>query len=134
MRLGCFAVTVLFLIYMAVLGFSKNEDVQWLTPFKDDKQLHFAMFFVLTNLFYFTINWKPIGNVAITFSLMLFICIFSEFVQDFLTERVFDIKDIYANVLGSLLGLLFAVLLDLLQWLKIGISSRELTREGSFAV
>lgn len=112
MRIICLFITVIFMIYMAILGFSKNQDVAWLAPLQNDKQLHFTMFLILTILIYLTINQPPIKNAIITTVGMASLCFGSEIAQDLISERVFDIWDIVWNLIGSLTGLIIAILID----------------------
>lgn len=88
----------------AYLGFANIS-------FRNDKLLHFSVFFLLTALFYWlfdTQSTRAIRN-------MTFVCctlaggIGSEFVQALLPYRSFDVMDIIANIVGSLLALLLSM-------------------------
>lgn len=73
----------------------------------NDKLLHFITFFILTVVFY----WIVDTNRRRTINMTLVVCtlilgVGSEFLQSFLpNDRDFDMYDIVANIVGSLLGL-----------------------------
>lgn len=72
-----------------------------------DKAIHFGAFFILTMLFYWTLDLPRRRVITLSFLVCtLFGSIASEFAQDFLAQnRNFDSKDIAANVSGSLVAL-----------------------------
>jgi VanZ family protein len=80
-----------------------------------DKWVHMLLFAILTWLFCRPFAAMPIGSAKyrIYFLLILVTTLYGiaiEFIQrDFITNRSFDVKDIYADAVGSLLGLLIAI-------------------------
>lgn len=92
---------VLGCVFAAFLGFRSDSPV----TSNRDKLLHVALFFMLTVLFYWSIDTHRKRAVNIT----LVVCCFcasigSEALQHFITRasRKFDIDDIAANLIGSL--------------------------------
>lgn len=102
------------MIYASILGFAKNEQVQWLQPFQNDKQLHLFVFFVLSFLVYFVWRKTLKKNVILSLVMMYLISIVSECVQSLLPYRDFDWNDINCNLIGSSIGVFVAVLVDYL--------------------
>jgi len=102
-RLGFAGVFLLLLLIAGYAGLSKLA----LDVYVNDKVLHMVTFFFLTIVFY----WIVDTNRRRTLNMTLVVCtlilgIGSEFVQSFLpNDRDFDMYDIVANVVGSLLGL-----------------------------
>lgn len=94
-----------FLLLLLLAGYAGLTSLQ-LGQYVNDKVLHFITFFVLTVVFY----WIVDTNRRRTLNMTLVVCtlvlgVGSEFVQSFLpNDRDFDLYDIVANVLGSLLG------------------------------
>ena len=91
------------LLIAAYAGLSKLQ----LGQYVNDKVLHFFTFFLLTLVFY----WIVDTNRRRTLNMTLVVCtlilgVGSEFLQSFLpNDREFDLYDIVANVVGSLMGL-----------------------------
>ncbi|KAJ3498099.1 hypothetical protein NLG97_g1387 [Lecanicillium saksenae] len=96
-------VFLLLLLLAAYAGLTKLQ----LSHLINDKLLHFITFFLLTVVFY----WVVDTNRRRTINMTLIICtlilgVGSEFLQSFLpNDRDFDMYDIVANIVGSLLGL-----------------------------
>ncbi|ATY64093.1 VanZ domain protein [Cordyceps militaris CM01] len=96
-------VFLLLLLLAAYAGLTKLQ----LSHMVNDKLLHFLTFFLLTVVFY----WVVDTNRRRTINMTLIICtlilgVGSEFLQSFLpNDREFDMYDIAANIVGSLLGL-----------------------------
>ncbi|CAM1503854.1 Fc.00g014450.m01.CDS01 [Cosmosporella sp. VM-42] len=101
-RLPFAGVFLLLLVLAAYAGFTTLQ----LGQYVNDKLLHFITFFVLTVVFY----WVVDTNRRRTLNMTLVVCtlvlgVGSEFVQSFLpNDRDFDLYDIVANVVGSLVG------------------------------
>jgi VanZ family protein len=97
------AVFALLLLISAYAGLTPVQ----LGQYVNDKVLHFVTFFLLTTVFY----WVFDTNRRRTLNMTLIVCtlilgVGSEFVQSFLpNDREFDIYDIVANVVGSLIGI-----------------------------
>ncbi|KAK9466205.1 hypothetical protein V1512DRAFT_264106 [Lipomyces arxii] len=95
-----FAVVFLCLLLLsAYLGFAPLS-------IPNDKFVHFLIFFCLTTTFYWVVDTTRRRLINST----LLVCtllggVGSELVQSFVPYRVFDLYDIVANVLGSLLAL-----------------------------
>ncbi|ODV63831.1 uncharacterized protein ASCRUDRAFT_5755 [Ascoidea rubescens DSM 1968] len=80
----------------------------------NDKLLHFVVFFILTSLFYWTIDTNSTKKLRlVTFvSCSITASILSEFFQNIISStRKFDINDILFNFLGSTLSLLISTFL-----------------------
>ncbi|KAL7910900.1 hypothetical protein GGI35DRAFT_445908 [Trichoderma velutinum] len=95
-----------FLLLLLLAGYAGLSSIQ-LGAYVNDKVLHFVTFFLLTVVFY----WVVDTNRRRTLHMTLVVCtlilgVGSEFLQGFLPNgRDFDIYDIVANIVGSLLGL-----------------------------
>ena len=89
-----------------IAGYAGLSTLQ-LGDYVNDKVLHVITFFLLTVVFY----WIVDTNRRRTLNMTLVVCtillgVGSEFVQSFLpNNRDFDLYDIVANVVGSLVGL-----------------------------
>lgn len=96
-------IAVVFVLSCIVAGFlGLNKDS---VPSNRDKIVHVTVFFVLTILFYWSIDQPRKRAVNMTLLVCCFIAsIGSEFLQHFVTggERRFDINDIAANIVGSI--------------------------------
>lgn len=94
---------VLLCLFAAYAGLTPLQ----LGQYVNDKVLHVATFSLLTIVFY----WIVDTNRRRTFNMTLIVCtlvlgVGSEFVQSLLpNDRIFDVYDIVANVIGSLAGL-----------------------------
>lgn len=96
-------IAIVFLLCCVLAGYlSLNKGS---IPNNRDKLVHVIVFFVLTILFYWSIDAPRKRAVNLT----LFVCCFvasigSEFLQHLVTqgERRFDINDIAANIVGSI--------------------------------
>lgn len=105
-RRPCLTLPGVFLLLLLLAGYAGLSTLQ-LGNYVNDKVLHFATFFALTIVFY----WIVDTNRRRTLNMTLVVCtlalgVGSEFVQSFLpNDRDFDIYDIVANVVGSLMGL-----------------------------
>jgi len=103
---------------LALLGFTNFSRA---LPI-NDKVLHLLCFLVATIVFYFIIDveeearrvwfWRHLATI-----LTIFICFFcggilSEVLQSILPYKQFDIEDIFANLLGSSVGLFAASYID----------------------
>ncbi|KAK1248434.1 hypothetical protein MKX08_006654 [Trichoderma sp. CBMAI-0020] len=95
----------IFLLLLLLAGYAGLSTLQ-LGSYVNDKVLHFVTFFLLTVVFY----WIVDTSRRRTLNMTLLVCtvilgIGSEFVQSFLpNDRDFDLYDIVANIVGSLLG------------------------------
>ncbi|KAI9103338.1 hypothetical protein DFS34DRAFT_364552 [Phlyctochytrium arcticum] len=101
--------TVIFLILLGFLGLSPSSTVRpYLPPpLRDnDKLLHFACFTILAFLVYRTLNLKSGGkNCLVSGVLLGAASVGSEVLQGLVSSRIFDAKDIIANLGGSVLGI-----------------------------
>ncbi|KAI5806267.1 hypothetical protein EDC01DRAFT_141895 [Geopyxis carbonaria] len=97
-----FAGSFLFLCLVAAyLGFSTIH-----LPV-NDKFLHFITFFLLTLCFYWILEASRRRVVNFTFGICTVVLgIGSEFVQNLVSTRKFDVFDILANLVGSALAIL----------------------------
>jgi len=98
-----FAGAFLFLILVAAwLGLSTFQ-----LPEVNDKLLHFVTFFLITTCFYWILDTSRRRNLHFTLVVCTgFLGIGSELLQGVIpNERVFDVYDIVANILGSLAAL-----------------------------
>ncbi|PFH53861.1 hypothetical protein AMATHDRAFT_136769 [Amanita thiersii Skay4041] len=112
--------TCIIMTILALLGFTNFARA---LPI-NDKILHFLCFAFATGVFYFIIDveeearrvwfWRHLATTVTT--VICFFCggILSEVVQSFLPPQYkeFDIGDVIANLLGSLIGILVAVQID----------------------
>ncbi|KAH6605975.1 hypothetical protein Trco_005128 [Trichoderma cornu-damae] len=95
----------IFLLLLLVSGYAGLSNLQ-LGDYVNDKVLHSATFFLLTVVFY----WIVDTNRRRTLHMTLVVCtlilgVGSEFLQSFVpNDRDFDLYDIVANIVGSLLG------------------------------
>jgi glycopeptide antibiotics resistance protein len=114
MRIGVAVVVLLFVGYLAVIGFNRNEDVRsWIPDFlRYDKALHFTAFSVLTFGIYFIWKRSRTKNVILTGTIAYSVSVISECVQAILPYRTFDLHDILANLMGVTLGLVIAICVD----------------------
>ncbi|OAA82048.1 VanZ domain protein [Akanthomyces lecanii RCEF 1005] len=96
-------VFLLLLLLAAYAGLTKLQ----LGHLINDKLLHFLTFFLLTVVFYWVVDTNRRRTINMTFVICtLVLGVGSEFLQSFLpNDRDFDLYDIVANVVGSLLGL-----------------------------
>ncbi|KAM0667924.1 hypothetical protein ACQRIT_002791 [Beauveria bassiana] len=94
---------LLLLLLAAYAGLTKLQ----LGHLVNDKVLHFSTFFLLTVVFYWVVDTNRRRTINMTFIICtLILGVGSEFLQSFLpNDREFDIYDIVANLVGSLLGL-----------------------------
>lgn len=94
-----------FLLLLLLAGYVGLTPLQ-LGQYVNDKVLHFVTFFALTVVFYWIVDTSRRRTLNMTLvACTLVLGIGSEFVQSFLpNDRDFDLYDIVANVLGSLLG------------------------------
>jgi VanZ family protein len=95
-----------FFLLLLLAGYAGLTSLQ-VNVYVDDKFLHFVTFFLLTLVFY----WIVDTNRRRTLNLTLVVCtvglgVGSEFLQEFVTnnDRRFDIFDVVANVVGSLVA------------------------------
>jgi len=102
-RLPAAGIFLLLLLTAAYAGLSKVQ----LGEYVNDKVLHFTTFFFLTLVFYWVVDTNRRRTLHMTFVVCtLILGVGSEFLQSFLpNDRDFDLYDIVANVVGSLLGL-----------------------------
>jgi glycopeptide antibiotics resistance protein len=114
MRIGVAFVVLLFVGYLAVIGFNRNEDIQsWIPGFlRYDKALHFTAFSILSFGIYFVWKRSRTKNVVLTGTIAYSVSVISECVQALVPYRSFDLHDIIANLLGTTLGLGIAVCID----------------------
>ena len=117
------------LVYWRTLFWSVIMLVLFLVPAKDlpgqkdipnlDKIAHIALFMVLTILYFLDRlkfrDSKTIvpGHIAVTFLYILLFAVTVEFLQKFMGfGRAWDIKDIFWDVIGFILGLILVVLFN----------------------
>ncbi|KAM0348419.1 hypothetical protein ACHAPU_004391 [Fusarium lateritium] len=101
-RLPVAGVFVLLLLIAAYAGLTSVQ----LGQYVNDKVLHFVTFFTLSVVFYWVVdtNRRRVMNMTLVVCTIV-LGVGSEFVQSFLDNgREFDLYDIVANVIGSLLG------------------------------
>ncbi|KAF4493530.1 hypothetical protein FAGAP_10346 [Fusarium agapanthi] len=101
---GCSLLGV-FLLLLLIAAYAGLTSIQ-LGQYVNDKVLHFTTFFALTVAFYWVVdtNRRRVMNMALVVCTIV-LGVGSEFVQSFLDNgREFDLYDIIANVIGSLLG------------------------------
>ncbi|KAF5659671.1 hypothetical protein FHETE_9316 [Fusarium heterosporum] len=101
-RLPVAGVFVLLLLIAAYAGLTSVQ----LGQYVNDKVLHFVTFFTLSIVFYWVVdtNRRRVINMTLVVCTIV-LGVGSEFVQSFLDNgREFDLYDIVANVIGSLLG------------------------------
>ncbi|PTB44402.1 hypothetical protein M441DRAFT_55450 [Trichoderma asperellum CBS 433.97] len=94
-----------FLLLLLLAGYAGLSTLQ-LGGYVNDKVLHFVTFFLLTIVFYWIVDTSRRRTLNMTILVCTVILgIGSEFVQSFLpNDRDFDLYDIVANIIGSLLG------------------------------
>ncbi|KAI8925506.1 hypothetical protein BC831DRAFT_512464 [Entophlyctis helioformis] len=115
LRVGVVVCGVLVVAVLAVLGFSRNEDIVPLLPpiLRNDKTLHFAGFLLLSLVVFFAWDLPSLRKtLALSVVLMVLASVMSEVLQGLLPYRTFDAKDIEANLTGSAVGLGVAVCLQ----------------------
>ncbi|PTB69218.1 hypothetical protein BBK36DRAFT_1167076 [Trichoderma citrinoviride] len=95
-----------FLLLLLLAGYAGLSSLQ-LGAYINDKALHFLTFFLLTVVFYWIVDTSRRRTLHMTLVVCtLVLGVGSEFVQSFLpNDRDFDLYDIVANIIGSLLGL-----------------------------
>ncbi|KAG5656221.1 hypothetical protein HG530_015652 [Fusarium avenaceum] len=101
-RLPVAGVFVLLLLLAAYAGLTTVQ----LGQYVNDKVLHFVTFFTLSVVFYWVVdtNRRRVMNMTLVVCTIV-LGVGSEFVQSFIDNgREFDLYDIVANVIGSLLG------------------------------
>ncbi|RGP69834.1 hypothetical protein FLONG3_7660 [Fusarium longipes] len=94
-----------FLVLLLIAAYAGLTSIQ-LGQYVNDKLLHFITFFTLTVVFYWVVdtNRRRVMNMTLV-ACTVVLGVGSEFVQSFLDNgREFDLYDIVANVIGSLLG------------------------------
>jgi VanZ family protein len=103
--------TVLYLFGIVVVSLVSFNNLPKIQILSQDKPIHFLMYFgfsFLLSLAYNlkTFSWKRllyILSISFTFGFLMEVC------QELLTNyRHFDLKDIYANALGSTTGIVIA--------------------------
>lgn len=95
-----------FLLLLLIAAYAGLTSIQ-LGQYVNDKALHFTTFFALTVVFYWVVdtNRRRVMNMTLVVCTIV-LGVGSEFVQSFLDNgREFDLYDIIANVIGSLLGI-----------------------------
>lgn len=100
------AILGVFLILLLVAAYAGLSKVQ-LGQYVNDKVLHFVTLFILTLIFYWIVdtNRRRILHMTVVVCTLV-LGVGSEFLQSFLpNDREFDLYDIVANVVGSLMGL-----------------------------
>lgn len=70
----------------------------------NDKILHTGMFFLMSFSLYWIVDLSRRRAVQLTAAAMVLASVASEYAQWLLTTRLFDAKDIGANLLGSAVG------------------------------
>ena len=111
---------VIDLLILGLLGFHPNGQA-WLRL--NDKVLHFVCFFFATFLFYMVWDvdesarrswlWRHAALLLTFVTCFAVGGIGSEFVQSLLPYKIFQWGDVFANLLGSSLGLFFSYHLEL---------------------
>ncbi|KAI1067708.1 hypothetical protein LB506_004433 [Fusarium annulatum] len=102
---GC-SLPGVFLLLLFIAAYAGLTSIQ-LGQYVNDKALHFTTFFALTVVFYWVVdtNRRRVMNMTLVVCTIV-LGVGSEFVQSFLDNgREFDLYDIIANVIGSLLGI-----------------------------
>jgi hypothetical protein len=97
---------LIIVMVMAILGFAPIHLPFW------DKAVHTLSFTLLTTVSFFVWDGRRFWVIVITGISMLFISIISEYLQGYLPYRTFDGYDILANLIGSSIGLILAVIID----------------------
>ncbi|EYB21544.1 hypothetical protein FG05_06292 [Fusarium graminearum] len=114
-----------FLVLLLIAAYAGLTSIQ-LGQYVNDKVLHFITFFILTVVFYWIVdtNRRRVMNMTLV-ACTIVLGVGSEFVQSFLDNgREFDLYDIVANLMGSLLGV------GLCSWYhKLASRSRTLEEE-----
>lgn len=117
MRTLAVVAVLLLVALMAFLGFSRHETIDIYLPelFRNnDKALHGTMFGLLAYALYFVNDkLRYLYNLAAVASLMILASVISEAVQSLFPYRTFDGYDILANLIGSTIGLVLAVISQL---------------------
>ncbi|KAG8669881.1 hypothetical protein FPOAC2_09223 [Fusarium poae] len=94
-----------FLVLLLIAAYVGLTSIQ-LGQYVNDKVLHFITFFILSVVFYWIVdtNRRRVMNMTLVVCTII-LGVGSEFVQSFLDNgREFDLHDIVANLIGSLLG------------------------------
>ncbi|KAI8896139.1 hypothetical protein BC833DRAFT_598682, partial [Globomyces pollinis-pini] len=122
MRFICILIVLFLLGILAILGFNRNQDILPFIPsfLQYDKSLHFTCFGVLTFFIYFIWERRMLYNLKWTCIIMFLFSIVSECVQAIMPFRNFDLYDILANLIGSTIGVLLAIIIDYvrIRWWK----------------
>jgi len=102
---------LLAIVFVSLFSFNRYSNIKILSQ---DKFIHFVMYFglaLLLSLLFNTLNFKTSKAILIVVS-SAFFGFMMELCQEFFTTfRAFDLKDIYANTLGSAFGMFFAYLI-----------------------
>ncbi|KAI1056874.1 hypothetical protein LB507_002014 [Fusarium sp. FIESC RH6] len=100
-----YSLSGVFLLLLLIAAYAGLTSIQ-LGQYVNDKVLHFITFFIITVVFYWVVdtNRRRVMNMTLVVCTIV-LGVGSEFVQSFLDNgREFDLYDIVANVIGSLLG------------------------------
>ena len=92
---------LLFMCFMFIIGFFMNTDVNRVTNYISDCNIHFIVFFVYPLIFYFLIP-KFRFKFFLVISTFLSLSYGVEFIQNYLHYRSYSIKDFRCSILGCL--------------------------------
>ncbi|KAF9164426.1 hypothetical protein BGX21_001187 [Mortierella sp. AD011] len=114
MRIFFIFLVLLQCALLAGLGFLPTDKIPYHENLPQDKILHFSGFFILTFLTFFIWD-RPhrIHNILLTAIPLGILAFGSEILQPILSPtRAYDSHDIVANVIGTVSGLILAVVVD----------------------
>jgi|GEM_PF-3028056 len=113
-----YIVIICLIIYLSLF-----KEIEFMSKDGSDKLGHFLAYFSLSFINNIILLLRKMLNIYILifFALNLIMSIVIEYIQKFV-GRSFDIEDIYANMIGILLGLLISFLLSRFLNLKRGIN------------
>ncbi|KAG0068788.1 hypothetical protein BGZ89_004071 [Linnemannia elongata] len=101
-------------LFLAALGFLPTDKIPYHENLPQDKILHSSGFLILTFLTFFVWD-RPsrVHNVLLTVVPVGVLAFASEILQPVLSPtRAYDSHDIVANVIGTIIGLLLATVVD----------------------
>ena len=96
------------LLWRALRFFSSHESTRWLTYSRVESLANVAMF-VPIGVFFILLFGRRLWFLSVISGVLLTLAI--EFAQQFIPGRVSDVRDLLANSIGTVLGVLVALLL-----------------------
>ena len=76
-----------------------------------DNYIHFIMYFLLGSISFISFKFKHFIRYSIVFLFCSFLAFLTEYFQPYFPGRAYDLKDLYWNFIGLLLGIIIIILI-----------------------